>query len=290
MVARPPTTTSSAPPAVTVVPDLAIESGPSGRGQLTRRKRQLRIQRREKPRALVITWRRSPPGRGGRQDRSACCRNRRRHGRRATWSSRGARVANRQEPPRRWSGTFEPRGHHWLKGVDDEWSCSPSPPCPTDVGRPHPARATVITLSRRRGEGRAGASRCAATGRSSDTVMYAVRRSAPPKQMLVVIGSPVGERGRPTSPSGEIDGDAAVHERGHADVAVAVDRQRVESCKPARPAQQRRRRSGPSGVGDLARHRSRRSTPTPGRCASRRRRAGRRRATGRRRSARRAGR
>ena len=61
--------------------------------------------------------------------------------------------------------------------------------------------------------------------------MNAVRRSVPPKQMLVVRTSPVGHVLQHLA-VGRDDGDAAVDERGDAHVAVAVHGERVEELHP----------------------------------------------------------
>ena len=72
-----------------------------------------------------------------------------------------------------------------------------------------------------------------------DKVTYAVRRSSPPKQMLVVIRSPVAyvlDR----FAVGRDRRDPAVEQRGHADVPVTVDGERVEQLHAGEPVQAHR--------------------------------------------------
>ena len=63
--------------------------------------------------------------------------------------------------------------------------------------------------------------------------MYAVRRSAPPKQMFVVSGSPVAQV-LDRAPSGEIDVMPPLTKRRDAHPAVAVDGERVEELEARR--------------------------------------------------------
>ena len=68
--------------------------------------------------------------------------------------------------------------------------------------------------------------------------MYAVRRSRPPKQMFVVSGIAGGDVLEHLAERRQ-HRDAAVHERRDADVAVGVDRERVEQLEARQAGEQR---------------------------------------------------